>query len=96
MPPRAPHSVTLYGKPGCCLCDDAKPLVQAAAAAHGLVVQVVSILQDASLMKEYRWRIPVVVYRGQVLDEGRVSADRLVAALRQGRRQPAGAGDGPR
>lgn len=88
--------ITLYSKPGCCLCDDAKPLVHAAAAAHGLTVQVVSILQDAALMEQFRWRIPVVTYRGQVLDEGRVSGDRLAAALRRVQRQRAGSSDGPR
>ncbi|HEV7213719.1 MAG TPA: glutaredoxin family protein [Chloroflexota bacterium] len=78
--PLEEQAIVIYGKPGCCLCDDAKPLVLALAAEFGLAVQVCNILDDAALLRAYRYRIPVVCHRGAVLDEGRVTA----AALRGG------------
>jgi hypothetical protein len=74
------RAIMLYGKPGCCLCDDAKPLVMALAEEFGLAVEVSNILDDATLLRAYRYRIPVVCYQGVVLDEGRVS----VATVRDG------------
>lgn len=75
------HSgLVLYSKPGCCLCDDAKPLLAALGAAYGLPVHSINILDDAQLYAAYRYRIPVVRYQGALLDEGRVTE----AALRTG------------
>ena len=77
----ADHGIVIYGKPGCCLCDDAKPLVGALAAEFGLRVRAANILDDAQLTAAYRFRIPVVAYQGVVLDEGRVTAVALRANL---------------
>jgi thiol-disulfide isomerase/thioredoxin len=75
--------IVLYGKPGCCLCDDAKPLVTAIGAEYGLPVYQIDILDNQQLYAAYRYRIPVVRYAGVVLDEGRVTEAALRAALRR-------------
>ena len=72
------HSLVLFSKPGCCLCDDVKPLLETLAAEYGLAVQVNNILDDRRWYDTYRYRIPVVSYRDMVLAEGRVD----VAAVR--------------
>lgn len=72
-------AVVIYSKPGCHLCDEAKPLVQRLAAQFQLPVAVVNILEDEHLTAAYRFRIPVVRYAGTLLDEGRVTD----AALRR-------------
>lgn len=77
------QAIILYGKPGCCLCDDAKPLVMALAEEFGLAVEVRNILDEATLLRAYRYRIPVVCFRGAVLDEGRVTAATLRDGLRR-------------
>ena len=82
---RDEQPIVLHGKPGCCLCDDAKPLVTALAEEFGLAVQVSNILDDATLLRDYRYRIPVVCYQGVVLDEGRVTAATLRDGLRRAR-----------
>lgn len=79
------EGIVLYAKPGCCLCDEAKLLVQRLAAAHGLSVRVVSILQDSTLFEQFRYRIPVVAYGGQILDEGQVREEQLRRAFRRAR-----------
>jgi glutathione S-transferase len=73
MPPRAPHSVTLYGKPGCCLCDDARAVV-AELRGDGLEFELheVDVSIDPGLMREYGERIPVLELDGRELFELRV------------------------
>ena len=69
------REIVIYSKPGCCLCDDAKPLVAALAAEFGLQVHTANILDDAHLTATYRYRIPVVAYQDIVLDEGRITTN---------------------
>jgi glutaredoxin len=52
--------VVLYGKQGCCLCDDAKAALQAA----GIGFREVDINRDPGLFAEYGIRIPVVEVDG--------------------------------
>lgn len=85
LPP--PGTIVIYGKPDCCLCDDAKPLVEELAGAYGLDVRLVNITADPQLSAAYRYRIPVVVLDDTVLDEGRVTAATLQHALRRLRTQ---------
>jgi hypothetical protein len=75
--------IVLYGKPSCCLCDDAKPLVTAIGAEYGLPVYQTSILDNQQFYAAYRYRIPVIRYAGVVLDEGRVTAAALRSALQR-------------
>ncbi len=71
----------MYGKPDCCLCDEAKLVAQRLATACGLEMQSVSILEDADLFARYRYRIPIVTWQGRELDEGWVEEARLRSAL---------------
>lgn len=73
--------VTLVGKPGCHLCDEARPVVAAACADAGLEWTEVSILEDPALADLYAEQIPVVLIDGHVHDYWRVDAQRLAAAL---------------
>ena len=56
--------VTLYGKPGCCLCDEAHAVVMAARERHGFDLEEVDITRDPALESTYRERIPVVAIDG--------------------------------
>lgn len=49
--------VTLYTRPGCGLCDDMKAELER----RGYHVREVNIDQDAELVRQYGWDIPVVV-----------------------------------
>ncbi|GAC1433361.1 MAG: hypothetical protein NVSMB65_07180 [Chloroflexota bacterium] len=75
---RAPIPVTLYGKPGCHLCEDAEVLLALLAGTYPLAVSQVDITTDPDLFERYKWEIPVIATpHGQV--GGRVTA----AALRR-------------
>ncbi len=73
-------AVTLYGRPGCHLCDQARERI--AAIAHelgGLELREVNIEDDEELLRRYLERIPVVSVGGRVvselwLDEGALRA----------------------
>lgn len=83
--------LTLIGKPGCHLCDDAREVVQAviaevqtADAAPRLSLDERSILDDAALAERYAEEIPVLLIDGEVHDYWRVDPVRLKTALLAG------------
>jgi hypothetical protein len=77
--------ITLIGKPGCHLCDDARVVVERVASDTGAGWQELSILDDDGLREQYAELIPVVLVDGEQHDFYRVDESRLRAAL-QGRR----------
>ena len=63
--------VTLYGKPGCHLCDDAREVVERVRAEHPFELREVDVSLDPSLHREYGLRVPVLAVDGQdVLELG--------------------------
>jgi hypothetical protein len=73
--------VTLIGKPGCHLCDEARAVVAAVTAELGEEYVELSILDDPDLQARYAEQIPVTLVDGDQHDFWRVSPDRLRAAL---------------
>jgi glutaredoxin len=73
--------VTLYGKPGCHLCDDARAIVTAVCAELGVTWSEIDITQDEQLFKEYGEQIPVTFVDGRQHDFWRVDPVRLKRAL---------------
>lgn len=74
--------VTLIGKPGCHLCDDAREVVTGVLADFDDVDLVErSILDDAALRDQYAEEIPVVLIDGAQHTYWRVDAQRLRAKL---------------
>ena len=75
-------SVTLLGKPGCHLCDDARAVVAGVLADHPEVAfEEKSILDDPALLDAYAEEIPVVLIDDRVHTIWRVDENRLRAAL---------------
>jgi hypothetical protein len=74
--------LTLIGKPGCHLCDDARSVVDRVLAEFpDVVLEERSILDDDELSRAYGDEIPVVMIDGRVHTIWRVDADRLRVAL---------------
>jgi glutaredoxin len=76
------HSVVLYGRPGCCLCDDAREVLLRAQAEHGFLLQERDIETDDALFRAYLERIPVVTIDGVEAFEFTVDADDLARRLK--------------
>ncbi len=73
--------VTLYSRPGCHLCDDARAVVEQVCAELGEAYVEVSIDGDADLQRRYGEEIPVTLVDGRQHDFWRVDPTRLRAAL---------------
>ena len=56
--------VVLFGRPGCCLCDDARDVLLRVRAAHPFSLRERDIETDDALMRAYLERIPVVTIDG--------------------------------
>lgn len=74
--------VTVLGKPGCHLCDEAREVVAAVTAELGETYEERDILQEPDLHDRYWEQIPVVLVDGAQHTFWRVDPDRLRAALR--------------
>ena len=74
--------VTLYGKPGCHLCDDARAVVARVCAELGEEYDEVDITTDPVLAQRYAEEIPVTLVDGEQHDFWRVDPERLARALR--------------
>ena len=83
VPPAGPR-VTLYGRPGCHLCDDARAVIEAVCAELGESWAEVDVDEDPVLLDRYAEEIPVTLVDGRQHDFWRVDPDRLRAALRRG------------
>jgi len=73
--------LTLYGKPGCHLCDDARAVVAGAGLERDFELREIDVSLDPELHRAYGERIPVVAIDGDELFQYHVDRDRLLAAL---------------
>ena len=69
--------VTLYGKAGCCLCDEAKEVLAAVRADRPFELEEVDVSLDPLLHRLYGERIPVVALEGEELFDYHVDAAEL-------------------
>ena len=73
--------VTLYSKPGCHLCDDARVVITAVCADLGEEYVEISIDDDPDLQRRFGQEIPVTLVDGRQHDFWRVDPTRLRRAL---------------
>lgn len=72
------HRVVLYTRNQCCLCDDAKRILEK----HGLQPELVDIDLHEDKLAEYNECVPVVEIDGKVCFRGRVNEVLLKRILR--------------
>jgi glutaredoxin len=78
-------TVVLYGREGCCLCDEAREMLSRARAHHEFELVELDIESDEQLLRSYLERIPVIAIDGTdvlelVIDEDEL--DRRLAGAR--------------
>ena len=74
-------TVTLYGRPGCHLCDEARAALERVRATHPFTLVERDIEADDELFKRYLERIPVVAVDGEELFDFFVDEQRLRRTL---------------
>ena len=76
------RTVTLYGRPGCHLCDDARDVLQRLRARFPFVLEERDITADDALHRRYLERIPVIALDGEELFDFFVDEPALAERLR--------------
>ncbi len=75
--------VTLYTKPGCHLCDEARDSLLRVQQGQPFDLEEINIAADAGLLAEYGEQIPVILINGTFLTEYTVDEERLRQLLRE-------------
>ncbi|QVQ50614.1 glutaredoxin family protein [Spiractinospora alimapuensis] len=79
------HTITLLGRAGCHLCDEARDVITRVAADTGAVVHERDIDEASRWERDEYWdKIPVTFVNGAQHDFWRVSEKRLRRALEEG------------
>ena len=73
--------VTLYTRKGCCLCDDAKRVLESVRGRAVFELREVDIDTDAGLRSSYNDEVPVIVINGRKAFKYRVSELELLKKL---------------
>jgi hypothetical protein len=76
-----PPTVTLYSRPGCHLCDDARAVLQRLRQRAPFTLDEVDITTDDALHRRYLERIPVIALEGEELFDYHVDEDVLLQRL---------------
>jgi glutaredoxin len=84
-------TVTLYGRPGCCLCDEVREMLEPLRRELGFELVERDITLDDALHRAFLERIPVVEVDGAITSELQLDESALRAALQRVRhdRSPA-------
>lgn len=85
--------VTLYTRPGCHLCRDAKAAIQPLLDEFGGSLREVNIEEDRELIERYGWDIPVLFIGARKAAKHRVNLQQFRRSLeeaRKDRQKPAG------
>ena len=82
-----PRDVTLYTRPGCHLCDEAKAAIAPLLQEFGATFREVNIDADPVLKERYGWEIPVIF-----IGQKKAAKHRVDLAQFRRRLQDAGAG----
>jgi Glutaredoxin-like domain (DUF836) len=78
---RPAHHVILYGRPGCCLCDDAHAALLRISERVAFTLEQRDIEGDDRLLARYLERIPVIVIDGREAFELIIDESELARAL---------------
>jgi glutaredoxin len=73
--------VTLYSRPGCHLCEQAREVIESVCSELGVSFVEIDISSSPELAERYAEEIPVTLVDGKHHDFWRVDAARLRAAL---------------
>jgi glutaredoxin len=80
-----PREVTLYARPGCHLCEEAKAAIAPVLREFGTVLHEVNIQNDPVLEERYGWDIPVIFIGPHKAAKHRVNVEQFQRQLREAR-----------
>jgi glutaredoxin len=87
--PAEPLEVTLYTRPGCHLCEEAKLLITPLLAEFGARLREVNIDADPELHERYNLDVPVIFLADRKLAKHRIDPSQFRRQLQEARRRSA-------
>lgn len=78
--------VTLYTRPGCHLCEDAKAAIQPLLDEFGGSLREMNIEEDRELIERYGWDIPVLFIGARKAAKHRVNLEQFRRSLEEARK----------
>ena len=78
-----PREVTLYTRPGCHLCEEAKAAIAPVLHEVGAALREVNIEKDAVLEERYGWDIPVIFIGARKAAKHRVDVGQFRRQLQE-------------
>lgn len=83
MAAAGPREVTLYTRPGCHLCEEAKATIAPLLREFGASLREVNIEKDEVLEERYGWDIPVIFIGARKGAKHRVDVEQFRRRLRE-------------
>ena len=75
------HTITLYTKPGCSLCDEALEVIEEVRSTQPFELTLINILDSLADYELYKHDIPVIKVNGAEIVRHHVTREQLVNAL---------------
>lgn len=83
LKPRRRARVTVYSRPGCHLCDEAKTSISSAGCDDDFILEEVNIDEDPELRERYQFDVPVILIDGIKAFKHRVDPREFKRKLRR-------------
>ncbi|MGB7434334.1 MAG: glutaredoxin family protein [Candidatus Acidiferrum sp.] len=80
-----PLELTIYGRPGCHLCEEAKAVMSPLVKEFGATLREVNIDEDEELAERYSWDIPVIFIGAHKAAKHRIEPRQFRRQLEQAR-----------
>jgi len=77
MPTQKAPEVTLYTRPGCHLCEEAKAAMAPVLREFGTVLREINIDENVALKDRYGWDVPVVFIGTRKVAKHRVDVEKF-------------------
>jgi len=77
--------VTLYTRPGCHLCEEAKAVIAPLLRESGATLREVNVDENPALKERYAWDVPVIFIGARKAAKHRVNAEQFRRQLREAR-----------
>ena len=78
-----PREVTLYTRPGCHLCEEAKTAMMPLLSEFGATLREVNIDEDKVLRERYGWDVPVIFLGARKVAKHRLNVEQFRRQLRE-------------
>ncbi len=77
--------MTLYTRPGCHLCEEAKAVIAPLLRESGATLREVNVDENPALKERYAWDVPVIFIGARKAAKHRVNAEQFRRQLREAR-----------